>query len=99
VTLIRPVVTIACETWTLYGTYIINERQTLRKKFGPIHCEEGWRIRSTNKLQRLMKGDIVKRIQATKNKWWGHLNRMEHIKLVKFILESHRNKNQRTPKE
>jgi len=44
-------------------------------------------MRSTNKLQRLIKGeDIVKCIQATKNKWWGHLNRMEHIKLVKKFM-------------
>jgi len=38
-------------------------------------------------LQRLIKGeDIAKCIQATKNKWWGHLNRMEHIKLVKKFM-------------
>jgi hypothetical protein len=87
VTLIRLVVTIACETWTLYGTSIIYERQTLRKKFGPNRSEKGWRIRSTNKLQRLIKEeDIVKRIQATKNKWWGHLNRMEHICIAAMFL-------------
>jgi len=37
-------------------------------------------------LQKLIKGeDIVKYIGAQRIKWWGHLNRMDDMKLVKKI--------------
>jgi hypothetical protein len=34
-------------------------RQILRKIFGPIQCKERWRIRSNNKLQKLIKGEYT----------------------------------------
>jgi hypothetical protein len=77
-TLIGPVVTYGCKTWTLYRTYnlLIFERQMLRKIDGPIHCKEGQRIRSNNELQKLIKGeDIAKYIQPQKIKWWGCVNK------------------------
>ena len=88
VTLIRLVVTYACETWTLsvwdINNFLVFERQILRMIFGPFQCKGGWRIRSYYKLQKLIKGeDIVKYIGAQRIKWWGHLHRMEYIKLVK----------------
>ena len=87
-TLIRLVVNYACENWTLSvwdkNNFVVFERQILRMIFGPIQYKEGWRIRSNYKLQKLIKGeDIVKYIRAQRIKWWGHLNRMEDIKLVK----------------
>jgi len=63
----------------------VSERPVLRKILGPIQCKEGWRIRSNNELQKLIKGeDIVKYTVAQRIKWWGHLTRMEGIKLVKI---------------
>jgi hypothetical protein len=35
----------------------------------------------------LIKGGDVKYIKARRIKWWGHLNRMEDIKLVKKITD------------
>ena len=62
-TLIGPVVTYACETWTLFVQHINNvlvcERQFLRKVFGPFHCQEGWRMRSNDELQKLIKGEVI----------------------------------------
>jgi hypothetical protein len=56
--------------------------------FIPIQSKEGWRIRTNYKLQKLIKGgNIVKIIQTKRMKWWGHLNRMEGIKLVEKITD------------
>jgi hypothetical protein len=47
----------------------------LRKIYGLILCKEGWRIRSNNELQKLIKGeDNVKYMLPQKIKWWGHAN-------------------------
>ena len=68
--------------------------------FVPIQSKEGWRIRNNYKLQKLIKGgNIVQIIQTQRIKWWGHLNRMEDIKLEDYWFETCRNKNQRTTKE
>ena len=72
-TLIRPVVTGACEALTLFvwdiNNLLVFERHILRRIFGPVKCKEGWRIRSNNKLQKLIKGeDIVKYIKAQRIK-------------------------------
>ena len=74
----------------LYGTnnLLVFERQIIRKISGPIQCKEGWKIRSNNELQKLIKGaDTVKYTKAQRIQWWGHLNRMEDIKLVKKITD------------
>jgi hypothetical protein len=48
----------------------------LRKIYGQIQCKEGWRIRSNNELQKLIKGEDVKYIQQQQQiKWWGHVNK------------------------
>jgi hypothetical protein len=90
-TLIRPDVTYAYESWTLTVRDIINlivfERQILGKLFGPIQFEEGRRMRSNNKLQKLIKGDIIKYVKTQRIKLCGLLNRMEDIKLVKKITD------------
>jgi hypothetical protein len=54
--------------------------------FVPIKSKEGWRIRNNYKLQKLKDGgNIVKIIKVETVKWWGHLNGMEDIKVVKKI--------------
>ena len=45
-------------------------------------------MRSNNELQKLIKGEvIVKYIKTQRIKLWGHLNRMEDIKLVRKITD------------
>jgi len=76
VTLIRPVVTYACDNWTLSVQDINNlfvfDRQILRKIFGAVQCKEGWRIRRNNELWKLMKGEnIIKYVKSTGNRMVG----------------------------
>lgn len=64
------------------------ERQVLRKIFGLIPDQERWRIRSNNKLKKLIKGeDTVKYVKAQRIRWWEHVQRMEDIKLVIKITD------------
>jgi hypothetical protein len=75
-TLIRLVVSYACENWTLsvqdINTILVFERQILRKIFGAFHRKEGWRIRRNNEQQKLMKGEnIVKYVKSAKNQMVG----------------------------
>ena len=66
---------------------LVLERQILREIFGPIKSKEGWRIINNKELQLLIKGEhVVKYIREQRIKWWGHLNRMEDVKLVKKII-------------
>ena len=69
-TLIRPLPTSAGETWTLsvrdINNILVSERPILRKILGPIQCKEGWRIRSNNELQKLIKGEDIVNIQKHK---------------------------------
>jgi hypothetical protein len=67
--LVRSVVTYTCETRALsvrdINNLLVFERHILRKIFGPIHCKEGWSIRSNKDLWKLIKGeDIVKCIKT-----------------------------------
>ena len=67
--LIRPVMTYRCETWTLTDRdeqYLrIFERRILRRIFGPVQNEEGsWRIRMKYELNELIENaDIVRFIK------------------------------------
>ncbi|PSN37868.1 hypothetical protein C0J52_21336 [Blattella germanica] len=58
--MIRPVVTFACETWTLkkkdIKKLLIFERKILRKIFGPKKCVDGtWTIRTNDELNKIIK--------------------------------------------
>ena len=57
-TLVRPVVTYGCETWTLSvrdeNNLLVFERQILRRICGPVETE-GWRVRNNDKLEKLMR--------------------------------------------
>jgi hypothetical protein len=69
-TIIRPVVTYACETWTLKDKIkqkqMVFERKILRKIFGPIRvCEDRWRIRTNDELVILINhASIVRYVKA-----------------------------------
>jgi hypothetical protein len=60
-TIIRPIVTHACETWVLTRkdelTVLIRERKVLRRISGPI-CERGcYRVRTNEKVRRTRLGN------------------------------------------
>jgi len=56
---IRPVVTYACETWTLKETItnrlMVFERRILRKIFGSINESGIWRIKTNQELDKIIK--------------------------------------------
>jgi hypothetical protein len=74
-TLIRPVVTYASETWTLTEKdemrLRIFERQILRKIFSPIQSgKDIWRIRNNNEPDQVINGvDTASFIKAQRVKW------------------------------
>jgi len=81
-TLIRPVVTYACETWVSKENTIqklmIFERKILRKIFGPTKEENGlWRIKTNEELDELIKRKhIIRFIKSQRLKWLGHVERL-----------------------
>jgi hypothetical protein len=68
----------------LYSLYSQNthfERQTLRKIFGPVSTDNIWRIRNNKEIDKLIEGaDIVRYIKAQRNKWLGHIERMDQAR-------------------
>jgi hypothetical protein len=72
---------------------LVFERQILRRIYGPVQTEEGWRIRNNDKLEKLMREEnVVKYIRAQRIKLWGHLNRMGKNKNSEedYGMECHR---------
>ncbi|KAJ9586838.1 hypothetical protein L9F63_019569 [Diploptera punctata] len=90
-TLIRPVVTYACETWVLKETIkqklLIFERKFLRRIFGPNRGTDNYRrIKTNNELNKLIKNqNIVNHIRSLRIGWLGHLIRMDDQRLVKRL--------------
>ena len=81
-TLIRPVVTYACEKWVLKENSIqklmIFERKILRKVFEPTKEENGlWRIKTNEELDELIKRkNIIRFIKSQRLKWLGYVERL-----------------------
>ena len=92
-TLIRPVVTYACETWVLKENIIqklmIFERKILRKIFGPTKEVNGlWRIKTNEELDELIKWkNIIRFIKSQRLKWLGHVERMPNEREVTRIYK------------
>uniref|UniRef100_A0A1B0DKU4 Histone H2A n=1 Tax=Phlebotomus papatasi TaxID=29031 RepID=A0A1B0DKU4_PHLPP len=82
-TLVRPVVTYSCESWTITkadeNKLASFERKILRRIFGPVEETAGnWRIRRNDELKRLYKdASLVAHVKATQIQWAGHVVRME----------------------
>jgi hypothetical protein len=68
---IIPVVTYGCETWTLEETItnrlMVFDRNVLRKIFGPINENGIWRIKTNQELDKIIKH------QNIENKDWDGL--------------------------
>jgi hypothetical protein len=92
-TLIRPIVTYACETWVLKESSIqklmIFERKILRKIFGPTkEVNSLWRIKTNEEMEKLIKQkNIIRFIKSQRLKWIGHLERMPNEREVTRIYK------------
>ena len=76
-TLVRPVVTYACETWVLKenikSKLRVCERKVLRRIYGPTKESDGtWRIKSNDKLNKLIGNkNIINCIKAQRLAWFA----------------------------
>jgi hypothetical protein len=92
-TLVRPVVTYACETWVLKENIKtklrVFERKALRKIYGPTKEKDGtWRIKSNEELNRLTGNkNIINYIKAQRLVWFGHVHRVPEKSMVKEVYE------------
>jgi hypothetical protein len=87
---IRPVVTHACETWILKETIInrlmVFESKVLRKIFGTTIENGIWRIKTNQELDKIIKHkNIINIIRAQRLGWLGHIERMQETRIVKAI--------------
>ena len=87
---IRPVVTYACETWILKETItnrlMVFERKILRKIFGPTYENRSWRIKTNEELDKLIKHEnIINFARVQRLGWYGRIERMQDTRMVKAI--------------
>jgi hypothetical protein len=98
-TLIRTIVTYGAKTWARTESelqkLLIFERKILRKIYGPVEDQDTWRIRTNSELDTLTGGvNIVRYIKAQRLRWFGHIQRMEHDRMVKKLTTNHSGKDQ-----
>ena len=88
-TLVRPVVTYACETWVLKENIKtklkVFERKVLRRIYGPTKQKDGtWQIKSNEELNRLTGNKkIINYIKAQRLAWLGQVHHMPDTRMVK----------------
>ena len=90
--IIRPIATYACETWSLTKDVermlLVFERRILRRIFGPVRdAETGeWRIRHNVELVELSGlAPITSYISSQRLRWAGHVARLPDGSLVKEV--------------
>jgi len=94
-TLVRPVVTYACETWVLKenikSKLRVFGRKVLRRIYGPTKESDGtWQIKSNDELNRLIGNkNIINYIKAQRLAWFGHIHRMPDNSRVKKYMSGH----------
>ena len=87
--IVRPVVTYACEAWILEETrrnkLMVFERKVLRRIFGRTKERDfTWRIKTNKELDELIRHkNIINHIKAQRLSWFGHLHRMSEERMVK----------------
>lgn len=89
-TLIRPVVTYGCESWTLTqkSEELINrfERKVMRIIYGPVLDNDlnAWRPRMNHEIKQLNDDqDLVGWVKTQRIRWMGHLWRMPETRAAK----------------
>ena len=89
--LIRPVATFGCESWSLKESDIrllsTFERKILRAVFGPIRNADGsYRIRMNHEIRNLLgDADIIGFIKSSRIRWLGHVHRAES-RMIKYVI-------------
>jgi hypothetical protein len=65
------------------------ERKILRKIFVPTKEDNGnWRIKTNKEFDELIKQwNIINYVKAQRLSWFGHINRMPEISIVKKIYK------------
>jgi hypothetical protein len=92
-TLVRPVVTYACETWVLKENIKtklrVFERKILRRIYGPTKESDGtWRIKTNEELNKLTGNkNILNYVKSQRLAWFGHIHRMPEDSMVKKVYE------------
>jgi hypothetical protein len=89
-TIIRPVLTYGCETWTQRDKSHTNiwGKKVLRKICGPVNYRGNWKIRSNKELSDLYQDtDLVTVIKILRLRWLGHICRMKEQRDPKKALE------------
>jgi hypothetical protein len=94
-TVIRPVVTYALETWVLKETTIqkilVFERKILRKIFGSTKENQIWRVDTNEELDKLIEHkNITNHITAQRLRQFGHIQRMPDTRTLKPLTKSHK---------
>jgi hypothetical protein len=90
-TLIRPVVTYGCESWTMKkeDENILRrfERKIIRRIYGPVRQGREWRIRNNEEIDNVIrKKDIVRFVKPKRISWIGHVERMEDSRMPKRVM-------------
>jgi hypothetical protein len=61
----------------------------LRKIYGPVKENELWRIRRSDELEDLIKGEIIVRfIKSQRIRWLGHIERMQDSGIQKDVWKA-----------
>jgi hypothetical protein len=77
---IRPIVTYACETWILKETITHGPIMFERKIFGPNFENSSWRIKTNQKLDKIKKiKNIINFTTAQRLGWFGHTERIPEV--------------------
>ena len=87
---IRPVVTYACETWIIKeritNRLMVFERRILRKIFVPTYENGSWRIKTNQEMAKLIKHkSIINFARVQRLGRYGHIERMLETRMVKAI--------------
>lgn len=99
-TLVRPVVTYGSEAWNLLANDANKlrtfERKVIRRIYGPIQNQNGWRIRTNDEIQNILnQEDIVRFVKAQRMRWFGHVERMEEKRMPRKVLKTRMEKRRR----
>ena len=95
--IIRPIITYACETWVLKETIkknklIVFERKVFRKIFDPTKERDAtWRIKTNGELYELRRHkNTINHIKTQILSWFGHLQRMPEDTIKKTFTIGNR---------